>query len=320
MIELIASDIDGTLLTHGARAISPRVFTCIHALRPLGVRFCAASGRQYTSLRRLFAPVADEIFYICENGAIVYGDGPQAAARVLCKTPMPRALAERLIREILAREECEVLISGANTSYVMPKRVDMAARMRDFTGNNVRTVARCEDIPEDIVKISAFSESAERLQPVLRPQWEAHFSVAVAGREWLDFTLADKSTGMRGLCGALGVAPRDVLALGDNFNDVPLLDMVGRPWMMAGAAPALLARYPNHCADVADVLEAALTYCRAQSPASNPAQAPASNPAQSPAPKPAQTPASSPAPAPALNPAQAPASNPAQSPAVPAAE
>ena len=35
----------------------------------------AASGRQYNSLKNLFAPVADDILFLCENGGIIYKDG-----------------------------------------------------------------------------------------------------------------------------------------------------------------------------------------------------------------------------------------------------
>ena len=70
MIRLIASDIDGTLLHNGAAEIDPVIFEEIHRLKQKGILFCPASGRQYHSLRRLFAPAADELTYLCENGAL----------------------------------------------------------------------------------------------------------------------------------------------------------------------------------------------------------------------------------------------------------
>ena len=84
--------------------------------------------------------------------------------------------------------------------------------------------------------------------------WKAAYSVAVAGEKWLDFTRADKGTGLAALCGELGVRPQEVIAFGDNFNDVPMLDLVGSPYIMQGAVPALLERYPMQCARVEDVL------------------------------------------------------------------
>ena len=58
MIRLIACDIDGTLLRGTQREISPAVFREVVRLGKQGVRFCPASGRQYHSLRGLFAPIA----------------------------------------------------------------------------------------------------------------------------------------------------------------------------------------------------------------------------------------------------------------------
>ena len=54
--------------------------------------------------------------------------------------------------------------------------------------------------------------------------------------------------------GPLGVELDEVMAFGDNFNDEAMLSIAGRPWIMEGADPALKERFPNHCANVADVL------------------------------------------------------------------
>ena len=58
-IKLICSDIDGTLLQYGRKELEDEIFEQIRELHRRGILFCPASGRQYTSLRKLFAPVAD---------------------------------------------------------------------------------------------------------------------------------------------------------------------------------------------------------------------------------------------------------------------
>ena len=64
---------------------------------------------------------------------------------------------------------------------------------------------------------------------------------------------------MRKLCAALGIDPADVLAFGDNYNDVSMLDTVGAPCIMDSAAPELRARLtPAHAARPEDVLAALL--------------------------------------------------------------
>ena len=67
-VKLIASDMDGTLL-NGKGELDPAFFSLFEKLERRGIRFAAASGRQYDGLRRTFAPVADRMLFIAENGA-----------------------------------------------------------------------------------------------------------------------------------------------------------------------------------------------------------------------------------------------------------
>ena len=253
MIRLIASDIDGTLLHGQETQISPPIFQEICRLREKGILFCPASGRQYSSLRRLFAPVADQLIYLCENGAVVYGSGNPGP--VLGKTPMPQARALALCSDILSQPRCEVLISGADTSYLCPKCEDIVEHMRYFVGNNVSILSAPKQIPEEILKVSAYCrDGAWEMEPLLSPRWGHEFQCAVAGEKWLDFTLADKGTGLLQLCRALAVAPEEVAAFGDNYNDLPMLRLAGRAYIMDSAAPALRRQFSLHCPSVVEVL------------------------------------------------------------------
>ena len=235
MIRLIASDIDGTLLHNGAAEIDPVIFEEIHRLKQKDILFCPASGRQYHSLRRLFAP-----------------GNP---GRLLGKTVMERERALALAHQIMDIPECEVLISGVNTSYLCPKKGDVVDHIRYFVGNNLAILPTLEDMPEDIVKVSAYCpQGAVEVQPVLGPKWEDEFHHAIAGAAWLDFNLANKGTGLEQLCQALDVKPEEVMAFGDNFNDLPMLEAAGCPYIMDNAAPELREKFPNHCRRVEDVL------------------------------------------------------------------
>lgn len=77
----------------------------------------------------------------------------------------------------------------------------------------------------------------------------------MAGEKWLDFTLADKGTGLGQLCAALGIPPEEVLALGDNYNDLPMLRLAGTAYLMENAAPPLRAQFSLRCRRVEEVLE-----------------------------------------------------------------
>ena len=66
----------------------------------------------------------------------------------------------------------------------------------------------------------------------------------MAGPYWIDTTTANKGVGVESLCRVLGFAHDEVMAFGDNYNDVAMLDLVGTPYIMDGAAAPLRARYP----------------------------------------------------------------------------
>ncbi len=258
MIKLIASDIDGTLIPYGERELPQGLFSLIRRLKAAGVLFCPASGRQYHSLRQLFAPVADEVCFLCENGAILYGPGEEDAAPILAKTAMPQKQALELARDILALPGCEVLISGANTSYVCDCAPEYVTHLRKDKDNRAVVLSDVSQVPEEILKVSAYCPNGtDAPQAALGPRWSA-LGMAVAGPDWLDFTLADKGVGLRGLCGALGVKLEETAAFGDNWNDAAMLSLAGQAWLMDTAHPELLRRFPRHCKSVPAILEAIL--------------------------------------------------------------
>lgn len=255
MVKLIVSDIDGTLIPYGESAFSPRLFPLIRRLLDKGIIFCPASGRQLHSLRQLFTPLVTELPMLCENGAMVFGPSAREEdSPLLGKIPMPRADALAIAREIMAHPECRLVISGANTSYVLEEAFGRA--ITAAAGNHVTVIEDPAEISEDIFKVAAYSvEHIDALAREMAPRWGTAYAAAIAGIGWLDFSVADKGRGLRNLCGAYHVALSDTVAFGDNFNDLAMLKAAGKGYIMAGSHPDLLAQIPDHCADVCDVLE-----------------------------------------------------------------
>ena len=257
MIQLIACDIDGTLLRNGATEIDPQLFRLIRRLKEKEILFCPTSGRQYDSLRLLFRPVAQELFCICENGAVTFDpDGT-----VLAKNAMEHEAALELAEDILRIPQAEVLISGENMSYLVPKHEKIVRVVRDGLKNNVTLLKATEDIPEEIVKVSAFCpEGIDRAQEMLQNKWGFRFQAAIAGECWLDFSSlhSDKGVAVRRLCQKLGIPLQNVMAFGDNYNDLPVLRIVGAPYLMCSAADELRRQFPRQCSSVTEKLETLL--------------------------------------------------------------
>lgn len=253
MIRLVASDIDGTLI-QGDAPLSPRLFQLVGRLKAQGIPFLAASGRQYDSLRSLFAPVGDDIYYLCQNGAVVLDRGEPVFTSFLAM-----ALVRPLVEEILAVPECEVLISFPTGAYVLPKQESYVTLMLEVKHSAVTVISSLDEITEPVTKIAAYCPitGAAGMAPRFH-HWNSSLKVAIGGPLWVDFGRASKADGLLPLCRRLGISPADVMAFGDNDNDASLLELVGHPYIMASSAsPALRRKYPN-CASVEDQLEALL--------------------------------------------------------------
>ena len=181
---------------------------------------------------------------------------PEDKAAVLGKTVMDRETALDLVRDILALPGGRPLISGANTSYILPGDPDYEHLMRDIKGNNVAVIDRPEDVPEDIIKLATYCpEGTGPTRHALGPKWDGRLSMCSAGPDWVDFTIADKALGLETLCAALGVDPGECAAFGDNWNDAPMLKKAGRGYIMATSDPNLRAQFALQCENVEKVLE-----------------------------------------------------------------
>ena len=253
MIKIIASDMDGTLLQNGCQQVSERALTLIQKLHEKGILFVAASGRQYPNLYRNFKDIAKHMAFICENGALVmYQD------KVLYKSVMEPELAFSLCKTIYEREGCEVLISGQNTSYLLPKAESYLHRMRDIVKNNVVVVKDFHEIPEDIIKISVYEKDGIfRSESYFTELFGNKLKPTVSGNGWLDFVNPDvnKGAALTHLLEHLSLTSKEAMAFGDNYNDLEMLSLVAYGYVMENAVPDIKNRYTYQTALVEDTLE-----------------------------------------------------------------
>lgn len=239
MLKLIASDLDGTLLQQGSREVSEEAIELIRQMTRMGIVFAAASGRQYSNLRRLFAPVKDEIAYICENGALVVYKG-----EILHKDVFDRTLGEAILKEIMGKGSAEALVSGERTSYIQPKSRDFYDHMVNFVKNDVTLMDNIFEIEEPYLKISVYEEAGvEAVYPYWRERFGKEAAVVTSGFAWLDMMPkgADKGNAMRILQKKLGVGPEQCAAFGDNYNDLEMLAQVKYSFAAGDAKAAVRA-------------------------------------------------------------------------------
>ncbi len=223
-IKLIACDLDGTLLQNGAQQLEPDTCKLIGALLDRGVRFYAASGRQYPNLRDLFEPVNDRIGYICENGTVVIeGDV------CLRKSVLDRDIALRIAEEADAFPEYEVLVSGERTGYIRPKSEYFYHYLRDEVKDRLQLVRDFADVPEEIVKVSIFERDGRIDDDYWKQKYGKSLSATRGAQRWFDLFAkdADKASALKWVCESISVSPDECMAIGDGENDFGMLSFAG---------------------------------------------------------------------------------------------
>ncbi len=249
MIKLIASDIDGTLLLDGRRELSAEIIEQIEMLYEKGILFVAASGRQMPNLERLFAPVKDKIAYIAENGALVVYQ-----KEVIAKIPMERSVGKAILEDIRQKKDCEILLSGENTSYLEPKTEEYEKHMKFFVKNNVTVVDNILDVQEDYLKISVYEKNGVRdCEAYFKEKWGGLVTVVTSGYAWLDMIApnVNKGNALLLLMERLGISKGQTAAFGDNYNDIEMLKTAGYGYAVNSAQPGVA----DCCAGCVDRVE-----------------------------------------------------------------
>lgn len=252
MIKLIACDLDGTLLQNGADQPNPELFPLIDALEKQGILFVAASGRQYGSLQKLFAPVRDRIAYVCENGALCFYRG-----KLIAESHIERSLGKKILRTIREKDGCEILLSGKNVSYLETTDQDYISHMKYVVGNNVMIVPDTTRVTEPFYKISMCNfKGTDCCQDYFKETFGDAVNVVTSGNIWLDMMVPgiNKGTALRALADHLGIHPSECAAFGDNYNDVEMLEFAGESYAVDNAKPGIKKICKHHTPRVEDTL------------------------------------------------------------------
>lgn len=245
-IKLIAADLDGTLLD-SRRAFSPGLFPLIRALHTRGVRFAPASGRQYFNLRELFAPLADELIYISENGAMVC-DG----AELISFSAMDENVVCRAVETARCLSGVHVILACQDGAFYENDKDGV------FLENMAHYYARRRYTPdllrlaqsEPVCKVALFC--SRRAEAVLVPAFHAFegaAQVALSGADWVDLMQPgmNKGVAIAALCESLRIRPEECMAFGDYLNDLELLEAVGESYAMANGHESLKKAAKHIC-------------------------------------------------------------------------
>lgn len=224
MIRLIASDVDGTLVKDGSGSINPEYYDVISELRKKGITVCIASGRQYTSVRRLFRPISDQLLYIAEGGGVL-----RSNSEVYHLEPFPQEYIHEFLEDCRNCQETDRVIATPDLTYTETgDNTRMYRLLKDSYGFDMKNLDTFDLAPlEQVVKISLFHETdAEGVcSKTLIPKWKDKFQIVCSGNQWIDCISPNTSKGnaLKVLQKRLNISPEETMVFGDNMNDISML-------------------------------------------------------------------------------------------------
>lgn len=256
-ITAVASDIDGTILNGTDSLLRPEVLCCVRALVDAGIIFVAASGRQYENMAKLFAPVKNDIYFVCENGSIVVHRD-----KILWKVCIEETTARELIRDIRRYYgNINTIVSSGGSVYGERCNEDFINYVNTEREQCFRLVEDFSLITDAKNKISVvFPDGDVSHGELLREKYSSRLSVVDAGGGWLDFTskASGKGTGLKYLKDNVLPAGTAFACFGDSENDVSMFSVAELSFAMPHSSDFVKSSAGRVCTDVVELLTASL--------------------------------------------------------------
>ena len=285
--KMIVVDIDGTLLPSAGTAISPRNCEALREAQASGVEIVIATGRRQAYAVPIIHPVglSPSTVMITSNGTVTRTLGgspidrfflPVETARALC--PALRQFGGTSVFTFDREGPGEMVVESLETLH---GRIALWVEANRPWIREIRPLERAFDSGEAPIQgmvcgsIDAMRDAENWLAASdLEGQIELHRTEYPAH----NLTILDilppgcsKGAALRRLAERRGIAREEILAIGDNWNDLEMLQFAGQPVVMANSAPELLAMArargweiaPGNDEDgVAQVVESALAETR----------------------------------------------------------
>jgi len=246
---VIALDLDGTLLTP-QKTILPESLTALRRARDAGAKVIIVTGRHHVAIHPFYQALALDTPAICCNGTYLYDYN---AKKVLASDPLQPQQANRLI-DLLDENDIHGLMY-----------VDDAMLYQESTGHVVRTENWAKSLPESqrpvfrhvsslreaahqvdaIWKFALTDEDTVKLQNVAQlVEQELGLACEWSWHDQVDVAQGGNSKGKRlaQWVESQGLSMNEVIAFGDNFNDLSMLESAGLGGAMGNANDAIKAR------------------------------------------------------------------------------
>lgn len=235
--KLIALDLDGTL-KNSHNEITPKTKEALLKAQEMGCHIVLASGRPTPGLRHDSAALeldTHEGYLLSYNGARVMN--AQTKETVYAKTLSYEDArnvikkAKELKLDINTYTDEAILCENRNAKYVQ-----VEASLIDLPYNKVHDIAN--NLPDPLYKL-LLSEEPEYVASVVDEMVQAfpELSIYRSAPFFIECMAPniDKSISLLKLCEHLHITREEVIAFGDGYNDIPMIEFAGKGVAMGNA-------------------------------------------------------------------------------------
>lgn len=234
---LIAVDLDGTLLTE-QKSISLRTKKTLKKAMEKGHDVVISTGRPYRASKAYYHELGLKTPIVNFNGAYVHH--PQAPLWGIRHTPLELQTAKTIFEVCEDYNLQNIMVEIIDDVYVKKRDSDT---LRLFeSGHPIADTAICETLKVSPTCLLLQPE-AEHLKPLIRDLEETHADV-IHQRSWggplniieIVNPSINKAVGLSQIADHLGYKPEQIIAFGDEDNDIEMLQYAGQGIAMGNAA------------------------------------------------------------------------------------
>jgi Cof subfamily protein (haloacid dehalogenase superfamily) len=234
-IKMIALDMDGTLLSP-KESITPRVHHAIHLAAKRGIHVVLATARPPRSVRFYHRALKLQTPIISHNGALIWDENQKCVLRHIS---LPHALVRRVIE--FARRRCPEVIPSVEiidklySDHFGIVPVDAIPAGRCFNPDVIAAMETFLHVPVTRVMFHAKPSIIEELYQTLPHRFEHRIGLFRSDSRLLQIVAPEtnKALALDFVCKSYGISRNNVLAVGDNANDLPMLQWAGISAAMA---------------------------------------------------------------------------------------
>ncbi|HEY8910747.1 MAG TPA: Cof-type HAD-IIB family hydrolase [Desulfosporosinus sp.] len=227
-IRLVAMDLDDTLLRDDW-TISPRVLKAIQKAKEQGVKMTIATGRMSISARPYAEQLGLDVPVITYHGAMIQ---QALSGEILFRRVIPSALATEIVRYVSGQGiYVQVYLKDRVISEVLNEWSEEYERIASVRIEKADLAALLAQEPEGVEKILLMAKESDldQVAPVLRKLYGEKVHLTKSKPCFLEMTdcSVNKGVALAALAERLGIAQKDVMAIGDSFNDLEMIKYAG---------------------------------------------------------------------------------------------